>query len=67
MKSLLKSDDTCCLCGGQAAKVHMTTANYQGLSLPVAAALCAGCCARQDRDELLQAYVERIFLPGKLQ
>jgi hypothetical protein len=67
MKPPLMKDDTCCLCGRLAAKVHMTIANYQGLSLPVAAALCAGCHDRKDRVELLQAYVEQIFLPGKLQ
>jgi len=67
MKPLLMKDDTCCLCGRQAEKVHMTTGNYKGLSLPVAVALCVGCHGRKDRDELLHAYVERIFQPGKLQ
>jgi hypothetical protein len=60
-------DDTCCLCGRLAAKVHMTTGKYMGLSLQVAAALCAGCHDRKDRDDMLQAYVERIICTDKIQ
>jgi len=67
MKPPLQNDDTCCLCGKKASKVQMTTRKYRGLSLPVAAALCAGCYRRKDRDEFLKAYIERIFSASTIQ
>jgi hypothetical protein len=66
MVPLLRKDDLCCQCQRPAAKVLMTTGDYMGMALPVAAALCSECYARKDRDELLGIYVERIFKLGKI-
>jgi hypothetical protein len=62
MKNLLKRDDTCCLCRKRTAtKTQMTTAEFMGRKIPIAAALCPACDKRKDRDSVLDAYCQRIF------
>jgi hypothetical protein len=67
MNPFLKSDDTCALCRtAPATKTQMTTAEFMGRKIPIAAALCEKCDKRADKDDVLKAYVQRIFGGGMM-
>lgn len=62
MKNLLQSDDPCCICRTNTASTTVPIqAAFMGRQLQIFAMLCQNCEKREDRDEVLKAYSERIF------
>ncbi len=62
MNKFLREHATCCICRVRAAKKTIQRqADFLGHKIPIMAVLCNRCNKLDDRDEVLDAYVQRIF------
>lgn len=63
--NVLQTEDTCCLCGKKARKTSTVNLEFDGINIPVVAALCKKCYRLPNRGQLLRRYVDSIFGAGE--